>query len=70
MATSKLVHFSETKEFYDLLAAFEKIYSYLRLDKESKSMYRNGAFYQNGEANHLFKAFMHGYQVGRITYMS
>jgi hypothetical protein len=61
--------FTDTKEFYELVKDFERIFSTERLDREAKEMNSKGAFYQSGETNKLFKAFMNGYQVGRAVYM-
>lgn len=66
---TSVVHFTDTKEFYDLLSDFEKIYKHMRLDREKKEFYTRGAFYQSGETNTTFKAFLHGYQLGRANYM-
>ena len=61
--------FTETKEFYELVKDFEKIFSSERLDKEPKELHKSQVFYQDGNVNKMFIAFMHGYQVGRIAYM-
>jgi hypothetical protein len=50
-----------TKEFYDLLAQFEKTYKQERLDREDKVWWAEGHVYQNGYTNDLFKAFQLGY---------
>lgn len=53
-----------TKEHYDVIAAFERIFGqkphYMRLDKETKDQWARGCIYQNAETNALFKAFRHG----------
>lgn len=62
--------FASTKEFFDLQKDFEKTFKYLRIDREvDKDWHRRGYFYQNGETNNAFKAFLHGYQLGRLNYM-
>lgn len=60
----------ETKEFYDLMAAFEKsknIHGYgRRLDREiDKSLWAKQVYYQNGDINQLFIAFMNGYSLAK-----
>lgn len=62
-----------TKEFYDMIDAFEKCvksnsnFSSLRLKKYEKgAMVPPSEFYENGETNKLFHAFMLGYSFGRI----
>ena len=55
-----------SKEHYDILAAFEKEYSHLRLDREKKELWRMGQIYQNGEVNLLYRAFISGYALGKI----
>ena len=54
-----------TKEFYDQVAVFERIYSNLRLDKEDKKLWRKKQFYQNGETNKLFIAFLEGFAMAK-----
>ena len=54
-------HMSLTsKEHYELMAAFEKQFMYLRLDREAKSLWPTGRIYQDGQANELFLAFRCG----------
>lgn len=55
----------ESKEHEELMKMFEKIYSYLRLDRENRNMWREKIIYQNGEANELFLAFRVGYSYGK-----
>jgi hypothetical protein len=56
----------ESKEFYDLMAIFENtIGKGYRLDKEEKSLWRRGRYYENGQANELFAAFFAGYQFAK-----
>lgn len=57
--------FSHTKEFHELRADFERTFSYMRLDREKEM---KGYFYQSGETDNAFKAFMHGYQVAKCKY--
>jgi hypothetical protein len=69
MNTTHTIRFTDTKEFYDLRAVFEKTYGSERLDRESKELYSKGVYYQSGTTNNLFKAFLNGYQAGRVSYM-
>ncbi len=62
--------FTDTKEFYDLVADFERMFKGERMDKEKKELYYLGVFYHSGETNKLFKAFLSGYQLGRSYYMN
>ena len=57
-----------SKEFYEVQAQFEKTFKHLRLDREAAGMNLQGAFYQSGEANNLFKAYMHGYAHAKCEY--
>lgn len=63
------MHFSQTKEFYDLIGEFEKIYNHKRLDRENKDLWLIQRYYQDGSTNDLFCAYLHGYQNGRSVYM-
>lgn len=55
-----------TKEHYDVMAHFEKIYGkQYRMDKEEKSYWLKGNIYQHPEANMLFKAFRQGVAYGK-----
>jgi hypothetical protein len=62
-------NFTDTSEFYSLTEQFEKAYKHLRLDKENRELWPKQRFYQSGETNAIFLAFLHGYQVGRLEYM-
>jgi hypothetical protein len=66
-ATIEAKQFTDTAEFHELRDFFERVYKHHRLDRELKEMNKVKAFYQNGEVNELFKAFMHGYQLGRTS---
>ena len=57
-----------SKEHYDILDAFDKNYSYMRLDKESKEFWQSGIIYQDGEVNKLYQSFILGYSLGRLIY--
>jgi len=59
-----------SQEHYDILKQFEKIYYHLFLEREKFEMWKNGQVYQNGEANNLYKAFIHGYSCGRRAYLN
>lgn len=62
-----------SKEFYDLLAAFERtlkqsariMLQNSRLDRGDIDMWPKGIFYQSGEVNNAFLAFMNGYQYAK-----
>ncbi|MCK9622134.1 MAG: hypothetical protein M0R47_16560 [Methylobacter sp.] len=56
-----------TKEHYDLLKDFEKLFKHERLDKEDKKLWKKGQIYQNGEVNNMFKAFQLGYSFGKVS---
>jgi len=57
-----------SKEHYDILDAFDKNYSYMRLDRESKELWQSGIIYQDGETNKLYQSFILGYSLGRLIY--
>lgn len=60
-----------TKEWYALMEAFEKgNFGRYRLDREEKEVWQQKVYYQNGEANELFKVYLAGYMNGRATYMN
>jgi hypothetical protein len=63
-----MANFSDTKEFHDLRADFEKTFYYMRLDREHKEDFGKGWFYESGETNNAFKAFMHGYQLAKCMH--
>jgi len=60
-----------TKEFYELMAQFEKdvtlgVFSCSSdFRKESADLNKVGAFYCNGTVNAMFIAYMHGYSFRR-----
>ena len=58
-----------SKEHYDILDGFERTYHSHRLDREEKDLWKKGQVYQNGETNTLYKAYINGYALGRITYI-
>ena len=43
-----------SKEFYDVMDAFERSYPGNRFDKESKDLFRLKRYYQDGQVNLLF----------------
>ena len=51
-----------TKEFYDLMAQFEKDAGHYNFEKENKKMFCKQVYYCNGEVNNLFKMYFMGYQ--------
>ncbi len=55
---------TKDKEHYDLMDAFEKLYGYKNLPKESKEIW-NKAVYCNGEINRQFFIFRSGYMLGK-----
>lgn len=59
-----------TKEFYDILERFEKDFCHIRLDKESKDLWKIGQIYQDGETNTAYHAYILGYALGRLVYMN
>jgi hypothetical protein len=56
-----------SKEHYELIAMFDREFSHLRLDKESKDIWSKGHIYQSGEANNLFLAYRRGFALGKAT---
>ncbi len=54
-----------SKDHYDLIAMFDRIYKGERLDKEDKSLWAQGNVYQSGETNKLFLAFRQGVAYGQ-----
>lgn len=59
-----------SKEFYDLMQNFERDYKYYPLARESKDNFLRMAYYQNGETNKLFKAYMTGYSLAKSMAIS
>lgn len=61
----------ETKEFYDLMDAFEKYakgnvrMGHQGLTKEPKENWQRRWYYSDGLANDAFKLFMAGYSLGK-----
>ena len=57
-----------TKEHYDLMAQFERVYKGLRFDREvDKNLWKMGYVYQSPETNKLFLAFRMGYSYGKVA---
>lgn len=57
-----------TKEWYDLVAQFEKQFAYMRLDKEKdKELWKKGHVYEDGHTNLFFMAFSKGYAFGKVV---
>jgi len=62
----------ETKEFYDIMKAFEKNATKLvrtgnqGLNKEDKSQWIKQHYYCDGNANNAFKLFFNGVMLGKI----
>ena len=55
----------KSKEHYDLMSSFERIFCNERLDKEDKKLWAKCNVYQSGEVNKLFLAFRFGYSTGK-----
>jgi len=62
-----------TKEFYDLMDAFEKVAkNEIRtgasgLKREPRENWGKRLYYTDGTANEAFKIFMHGYSFGKLN---
>lgn len=63
-----------TKEFYDLMNAFERYSKHIRirtgsqgLKREPKENWEKTWYYSDGEANQAFKIFMAGYSLGKTA---
>ena len=56
-----------SKEHYDMIAMFDKLFKGRRLDKEPKALWPRGIIYQDGQLNELFQAFSHGVAYGRVA---
>lgn len=49
------------KEYFEMMAQFEKNFPGERYDKEPKESWGKGIVYQDGNVNRLFKAYEMGY---------
>lgn len=58
----------KSKEHYEIMDQFERLFKGHRMDREDKSLWPRGHIYQNGETNNLFIAFRHGFEFGRAIY--
>lgn len=61
-----------SKEHYEMLDSFEKsarLYLRGRFEREDKSQWAKGNFYENGEVNQMFKVFSMGYAAARCIYL-
>lgn len=56
-----------TKEFYDLMAQFERTRPG-RIDREAKELWSKGLVYQDGRVNEAFQAFQKGYAYGKFAF--
>ena len=58
---------AKTKEFYDIMAQFEKdgakLFYGKRMDREDKSEWNRQNYYQDGFVNLMFRSFLLGYQL-------
>lgn len=65
-----------TKEFYQIMDAFEKNAKQLvslgsmGLKKESKELWEKQQYYCDGNANTAFKMFLHGVTFGKSFYQN
>ena len=57
-----------TKEHYEMMNFFEKMFPYYRHDKEDKSMWAKGVIYEQPELNELFKVFRLGVEYGEALH--
>lgn len=57
----------KTGELYKVMERFENVYKgQTRLDREKdKEIWKIGSFYENGETNKLFNAFLNGYMYNK-----
>ena len=64
----------ETKEFYQIMDAFEKNAQKLLslgsmgLEREPKDLWKTQQYYCDGNANIAFKMFLHGVSFGKCFY--
>lgn len=59
-----------SKEFYEVQSQFEKDFRkhfYGRLDREARGGCPNTNFYQDGQVNELFRAYMLGVGYGKLV---
>ncbi len=60
-----------SKEYYELMESFEKVFLVaggygIRFDREQdKGMVKRGYYYEHGETNNLFKAYLSGFELGK-----
>lgn len=54
-----------SQEHYDIIAMFDREFSHLRLDKETKDIWSKSHVYQNGDVNNLFLAYRKGFAFGK-----
>lgn len=54
-------------ELNEVMTAFERVYRYMRLDRE-KCAPVGGFWYQSGETNDAFRAFLEGYALGKAMW--
>ena len=60
-----------SKEWYEIMELFEKnCNGRFRFDRETKEMWKIGAYYENGECNEWFKIYLAGYMAGRAVYLN
>jgi len=64
------MQFTDTKEFHELIAEFEKLFSHMQPARQAKEVYHLQSFYKQGQVNRLFIAYMHGYMLARNVYLT
>lgn len=66
----------ETKEFYDIMEAFERYAQKnirkgsMGLTREGKANWKNQVYYSDGNVNSSFKLFLVGYSLGKANYLN
>lgn len=56
-----------SKDHYELMEMFERLFRGYRMDREDKALWVKGNVYQSGETNALFLAYRQGVAYGRAT---
>lgn len=54
-----------SKEFHDLMNDFDREFKTHKLDREFRIDFPRKIYYQNGETNNLFKAYLQGYSLAK-----
>lgn len=59
----------ETKEHYELIAAFERDHKHMRLDREkNRDLWLRGNVYEDGKTNEFFLAYRKGYAFAKCVF--